>query len=87
MRWYYTTTAIWQTNKREREKERASSLLQVSRRTVLLLSQVYKGKGPGVGPLSLGCHSCLIVAISRAQVKHAVCDLVTNYVKGYVFIN
>ena len=72
---------------REREKERASSLLQVSRRTVLLLSQVYKGKGPGVGPLSLGCHSCLIVAISRAQVKHAVCDLVTNYVKGYVFIN
>ena len=29
----------------------------------------------------------LVVAISRAQVKHDVCDLVTNYVKEYVFVN
>lgn len=77
MRWYYTTTAIWQTNKREREKERASPLLQVSRRT---------GGGASLSRMPLG-EETLIVAISRAQVKHAVCDLVTNYVKGYVFIN
>jgi hypothetical protein len=99
MRWYFTTTAIWQTRKRERTRQGLLLLLvrSSSKDTILLLSHYHEAglrlsKGrTWVGPDLLSwmplVAEALIVAISRAQVKHAVCDLVTIIMEGYVAIN
>jgi hypothetical protein len=86
----------------EKERTRQGLLLLLlvrssSKDTILLLSHYHEAglrlsKGrTWVGPDLLSrmplVAEALIVAISRAQVKHAVCDLVTIIMEGYVAIN